>query len=286
MRADILPAVTDASRQVTTRATTLAPVQTSVPALAVRDVHFAYGDKNVLRNVSFAVSRGSICGLFGPNGSGKTTLFRCCLGLLAPLRGEILVGGEPATAMGIAQLAKRIAYVPQEHKYGFPFLVREIVAMGRTPHMNGFFRLSHGDMHKVDEALELVGITDLADEPCTALSGGQRQLASLARALAQEAPLMLLDEPTSALDFSNQMAVWQTLRRITARGVTVLVCCHDPNHILWFCDEAAVLHQGRLVTAGPSREALTPEVLHTLYGPDLEVCAVGGRPLVRPIAGE
>lgn len=260
--------------------------ETDAPAIAAKGVHFAYGSKPALRDVSFAVSRGSICGLFGPNGSGKTTLFRCCLGMLSPSRGEVLADGRAVATMSIPELAKRIAYVPQEHKPGFPFLVREIVAMGRTPHMGGFFRLGKNDMRAVDRALDLAGIADLADEPCTALSGGQRQLTGLARALAQETPLMLLDEPTSALDFSNQMTVWRTLRRITGQGVTVLVCCHDPNHILWFCDEAAVLHQGRCIASGPSREALTPDILHTLYGPDLEVRTVDGHPLVRPVHGK
>lgn len=256
------------------------------PALSVDAVSFAYGRKPALRDVSFTVPAGSICGLFGPNGSGKTTLFRCCLGLLTPQRGSILVDGEPVAGMGIARLARHMAYVPQEHKPGFPFLVREIVAMGRTPHMTGFFSLGRKDLLVVAKAMDLTGIADLADEKYTDLSGGQRQLVCLARALAQEAPLMLLDEPTSALDFSNQMIVWQTLKRITGQGVTVLVCCHDPNHILWFCDQVAVLHEGRLKAAGPSRDTLTPETLRALYGPDLEVCVVGNRPLVRPTGGD
>ncbi|SBW02614.1 Fe(3+) dicitrate transport ATP-binding protein FecE [uncultured delta proteobacterium] len=255
-------------------------------ALSVENVRFRYGVKDVLRDISFAVPRGNICGLFGPNGSGKTTLFRCCLGLLAPQSGTILLEGHDVARLGIAHLARHMAYVPQEHKTGFPFLVREVVAMGRTPHMSGFFRLSKKDMAIVEKALDLVGITELANEPCTALSGGQRQLVSLARALAQEAPLMLLDEPTSALDFSNQMVVWQALRRIAGQGVTVLVCCHDPNHILWFCDEVAVLHQGRVAAAGKSRETLTAALLRMLYGTDIEVCAVDGRPLVRPAGGD
>lgn len=254
-------------------------------ALSVENVHFAYGKKTVLRGVSFAVPRGAVCGLFGPNGSGKTTLFRCCLGQLAPQQGAILMEGHDVTTLRISHLARHMAYVPQEHKPGFPFLVREIVAMGRTPHMSGFFRLSPKDRAAVENAMELTGIADLAHEPCTALSGGQRQLASLARAIAQEAPLMLLDEPTSALDFSNQMIVWQTLRRIAAQGVTVLVCCHDPNHILWFCDDVAVLRGGILTATGPSAETLTSEVLRELYGPGVEVCLEGGRPLARPRAG-
>ena len=255
-------------------------------ALSAENVRFRYDRKDVLRDVSFAVPRGIICGLFGPNGSGKTTLFRCCLGLLAPQSGTILMEGHNVTHLGIAHLARHMAYVPQEHRPGFPFLVREIVSMGRTPRMGGFFRLRAKDRDMVEHAMEVTGIRDLADVPYTALSGGQRQLANLARALAQEAPLMLLDEPTAALDFSNQMVVWQTLRRIADQGVTVLVCCHDPNHILWFCDNVAVMHQGHIVAEGPSRDTLTADVLHTLYGTAIEVCAVDGKPLVRPAGGD
>lgn len=251
-------------------------------ALAVQGLDFGYGKKPVLRGISFSVPTGSICGLFGPNASGKTTLFRCCLGLVAPDAGEVYVAGAAVQKMRIAELARRVAYVPQEHQPGFPFLVREIVSMGRTPHMGAFFRLSKNDLRQVDMAMKITGVASLADEPCTSLSGGQRQLVYLARALAQEAPLMLLDEPTSALDFCNQMTVWRTLRLIAEQGVTVVVCCHDPNHILWFCDRVAVLHQGSLLAEGPCNETLTSGVLHTLYGPDIEVCAVGGRPLVRP----
>lgn len=254
------------------------------PAIAVDNVHYAYARKPVLRGISFSVPTGNVCGLFGPNGSGKTTLFRCCLGLLSPDQGAVKVAGRDVASLGIKGIARTIAYVPQEHKPKFPFLVREIVAMGRTPHMSGFFRLREEDMAAVDRAMGIAGISDLANEPYTALSGGQRQLAVLARALAQEAPLMLLDEPTSSLDFSNQMLVWQALRRIAGQGVTVLVCCHDPNHILWFCDSVAVLHQGRIVAAGRSGETLTGDILRTLYGREVEVCSVDGRLLVRPLA--
>lgn len=251
-------------------------------ALAIEDVCFSYGSKGVLRDVSFGARHGRVCGLFGPNGSGKTTLFRCCLGFLAPSAGDVRVEGVSVSSLGIADIARRMAYVPQEHRPGFPFSVREIVSMGRSPRMSTFFRLGAEDREKVERSMEIAGIAHLANEPCTTLSGGQRQLAALARAIAQETPLMLLDEPASALDFNNQILVWQALRRIAAQGVAVLICCHDPNHILWFCDDAAILHEGRLVASGPSGETLTPEVLRILYGSNFEVCSVENRPFVRP----
>lgn len=251
-------------------------------ALDIAGLHFSYGKLPILRGLSFSAEPGRICALFGPNGSGKTTLFRCCLGLLSPDAGGIRIGGVDIRGLSVAERARRIAYVPQEHRPSFPFLVREVVSMGRTPHMGGFFRLSRRDMLRTEEALDQAGIRHLAGEPCTSLSGGQRQLVYLARALAQEAPLMLLDEPTSALDFSNQLSVWHTLRRIAETGVTVVVCCHDPNYIFWFCHYAVILSKGRLLASGPSRETLTQAVLRELYGDSLELTMNDGCPMVRP----
>ena len=252
------------------------------PALKLEDIHFSYGAKKILCGVSLDVPAGSVCGIFGPNGSGKTTLFRCCLRFVRPRSGTIRVNGKDIVSCDIARLARYIAYVPQEHTPVFPFTVREIVAMGRTPHMGGFFRLGAKDKAVVEQAMDITGVRAFADEPLPALSGGQRQLTALARAFAQQAPLMLLDEPTSALDFNNQMIVWRALRRIAAEGVTVLVCCHDPNHILWYCDKAAVLHQGRIMAAGKSKDILTSDVLRELYNTDIEVCSIDGRPFARP----
>ena len=139
--------------------------------------------------------------------------------------------------------------------------------MGRTPRMSGWFRLRREDERIAEEAMQRIGISHLAERPCSQLSGGQRQLVLLARAMAQQTPLILLDEPTSALDFSNQLSVWGVLREVASQGVTVLVCCHDPNHILWFCDKAAVLHEGRICAEGPSEKVVTEEVLQRIYGP-------------------
>lgn len=239
-------------------------------ALCVNNLHFQYGATPVLHGVSLDVPAGAVCGLLGPNGSGKTTLFKCCMKFLAPTQGSIAVDGQDIARMSTAAFARHVAYVPQEHRQAFPFLVRDVVLMGRTPHMRRLFRLDGKDRQEAHAALEQVGMAHLADTPCNRLSGGQRQLVLIARALAQETPVLLLDEPTSALDFSNQMAVWGLLRAIARRGKTVVVCCHDPNHILWFCDRVAVLHQGRVLTEGAPQTVVTTEVLHTIYGPCCE----------------
>lgn len=255
-----------------------APVQT----LVVRGLSFSYGTVPVLRSIDLEVGRGEICGLLGPNGCGKTTLFRCCMGFLHPEDGQVHICGTSIAHLRPSALAHLAAYVPQEHRQPFPFTAKELVLMGRTPHMNGWFTLGKNDDALAREAMERIGIAHLADQVYSRLSGGQRQLVLIARALAQQTPLILLDEPTSALDFSNQLAVWQALRDIASQGVAVLVCCHDPNHILWFCDKAAAMHEGRIIASGAPHTVITQEILQTLYGSRCMRIEAGPSSLVCP----
>ena len=251
-------------------------------ALDLQGLSFSYGNRLVLDDISLNVRPGEICGLLGPNGSGKSTLFRCCMGFLHPQKGQIHVHGASIAHMPPAALASRVAYVPQEHRQPFPFTVREMVLMGRTPHMKGWFCLDKKDMFAAENAMERIGIRQLADQPCNQLSGGQRQLVLIARALAQQTPLILLDEPTSALDFSNQLAVWSILREVAAQGAAILVCCHDPNHILWYCDKAAVIHQGRMAAYGPTSEVINEALLQRIYGPQCIRISSGRTGMVCP----
>lgn len=242
----------------------------------------AYGRREVLKNASFNVKKGSLCGLLGPNGAGKSTLFKCCMNFISCGKGEITVGGASTHNLPPAELAKLIAYVPQEHRQAFPYTVREVVSMGRNPRMRGLMRLSATDREIVENSLRRMGIEELAEQPISHLSGGQRQLALIARALAQEAPLMLLDEPTAALDFSNQITVWRALKDIAASGVTVLVCCHDPNHIMWFCDSVLVMSGGEIIMQTTPAEISKNCLLSSVYGENLICGSVGGRPVVYP----
>ena len=253
-------------------------------ALDIRNLSFGYGHAEVLHNISFQVRPGTVCGLFGPNGSGKTTLFRCCLNFLSPSSGDILMSGEVTTRMSPARLSRLVSYVPQEHRMAFSVPVRDVVRMGRSPRMSGLFRLGRQDEALVEEAMKKTGVLHLAEMPCNRLSGGQRQLVLVARALAQNTPLMLLDEPTSALDFQNQLEVWKTLRDIAEHGCAILVCCHDPNHILWFCDQVVMLKRGEIIRDGRPSEVMTTEMLKQLYG---SACirgelATGMLPVVHP----
>lgn len=251
-------------------------------ALDIRGLSFSYGKRTVLHEISLAVRPGQICGLLGPNGSGKSTLFRCCMGFLHPEKGHIHVRGVNIAHMRPSDLARHVAYVPQEHRQPFPYTVRDMVLMGRSPHMEGWFHLGSRDRAVAEEAMRRIGISALADTACNQLSGGQRQLVLIARAMAQKTPLILLDEPTSALDFSNQLAVWSVLREVAGQGVAILVCCHDPNHILWFCDTAAVLSEGRIFSAGPVHSTVSEQMLQHIYGPQCVRISTAGMDMVCP----
>jgi iron complex transport system ATP-binding protein len=250
--------------------------------MEVRGLEFSYGPKKVLRSVSASFRAGALTGLLGPNGSGKTTLFKCCLGLRSPSGGEILLKGRPLASYRPKELARLAAWVPQEHRPAFPFSVREMAAMGRTPHMGLSPVLKRADREAVEAALAEAGVLHLAGENYNHLSGGQRQLALVARALAQEAPLVFFDEPTSSLDFRNQIRVWRAVRGLAEKGAGAVVCCHDPNHILWFCDEAVVLKDGRVIAQGAAKGAVTQETLDALYEGEAKLYRSGGRVFVCP----
>lgn len=233
--------------------------------LQVKNLSFDYGTGPILKDISFCVERGQMCGLFGPNGCGKTTLFKCCLKFLAHTAGSIHMNGKDVQRTSISQMARMVSYVPQEHKPPFPYLVKDVVLMGRTPHLSGLFGIPARHKKKVSEAMELIGITHMADTPYNQLSGGQRQMVLIARAVAQETPLLFLDEPTSALDFSNQIKIMNILRQIADQGTTIIACTHDPNHVLWFCDSVVVLGKQQLVAQGKPVDVMCDTVLDNIY---------------------
>lgn len=250
--------------------------------LKVEQVRFRYHRVPVLKGVTLQVGHGELCGLFGPNGCGKTTLFKCCLGFLRPQGGRICLAGSDIKGLKVREMAKLAAYVPQDHKPPFPYRVLEVVLMGRTPHLGGMFGIDRGNYQKAEEAMELLEIREWADQPYNALSGGQRQLVLIARAIAQEARVIFLDEPTSALDFHNQVKIWGVLRSVTARGITILACCHDPNHVSWFCDRVVVMDQSGVIADGPPDRVMTQETLDRIYEGTCSVHRVGSVRMVLP----
>lgn len=250
--------------------------------LQVENIYFDYGRKPVLQGISFRVEKGQVCGLFGPNGCGKTTLFRCCLKFLKADKGCIRVKGVNIDNMSVKELARLVAYVPQEHRPTFPYLVREMVLMGRTPHMRNSFRVGGRDQRIALEAMKVLGISSIAERSYNELSGGQRQMVLIARAIAQGTGLIFLDEPTSALDFSNQMKIWKVLRDIAAQGVSIVACTHDPNHVAWFCDRIVILHEEGVLTDGFPSQTITQKVLDTIYAGVCDVKSMDGIKMVIP----
>jgi iron complex transport system ATP-binding protein len=239
--------------------------------LSVNDLHFSFGPVSVLSGISFNVGEGVLCGLFGPNGCGKTTIFKCCLNFLKVQRGRVFINDLDVKNIKTSKMARLVAYVPQEHRPPFPFLVKEIVLMGRTPHRGGIFGVDKDDKEKAWEALDLLEITDLAEWPYNRLSGGQRQMVLIARAIAQGTELILLDEPTSALDFNNQIRIWRILRKIAEKGVTLLACSHDPNHVSWYCDQVIALDEKGILAQGAPSDVLSQKNMNRIYE---GVCAV------------
>ncbi|WP_457611922.1 ABC transporter ATP-binding protein [Methanocaldococcus sp.] len=238
--------------------------------IKVENLSFNYVDFEVLKDISFEVNQGEICAIFGPNGAGKSTLFKCIVGFLKPNKGRILVDGKDIINLSPKERAKILAYVPQEHKPSFPYLVKEIVLMGRNPHLS-LLGPKKEDYEIACKCLRQVGIGHLADRVYSNLSGGQRQLVLLARALAQETNIMLLDEPTSALDFKNQLKIWDILKKLKESGITIIVTVHDPNHVLWFCDKVIILNKGEILDIGSPLEVLNENNIKKLYG---DICSI------------
>jgi iron complex transport system ATP-binding protein len=234
--------------------------------LAGRNLTIGYSDRVVGRGLDLSLKQGEVLALLGPNGGGKTTLLKTLLGILRPLAGESQIDGRSLQAYSIRDRARRIAYVPQVHNPTFAFTVETVVLMGRTAHGGLFSRPSARDREIAESALNEFGIAHLKERPYTMISGGERQLVLLARALAQEPQFIVLDEPTASLDFGNQGKVMREIRALASTGHGVLFTTHDPNHALRAADRAFLLRSGERVAEGAVRDVLTRAQLEALYG--------------------
>ncbi len=230
-----------------------------------------YGKKPVLENVNLTMAAGELWCVLGANGVGKSTLFKTLLGLLKPMGGAVLVDGRPVEQWSRPELARLVSYVPQGHTPPFPFKVWEVAAMGRNPYQTGMGRLSREDRRIVADALDLLNIGRLAGEIYTKISGGERQLTLLARAIAQQTPVMFLDEPVSNLDFGNHARVLKHVRGLAAMGKTVVMTTHCPDHAFFPESRVVLLDKGGVICTGRGTEVVTEEQISRIYGVDSRI---------------
>jgi iron complex transport system ATP-binding protein len=263
--------------------------------LSARHLDIGYRNHVVGRDISLDLDPGEVLCLLGPNGAGKTTLFRTLLGLQRPLGGAVLVDDVPIGRLRPVEIAQRMAYVPQAHVTEFSFTVLDVVLMGRTARLRPFASPGASDERVAREKLGELGIAELADADYTRISGGQRQLALIARALAQGAPILVLDEPTASLDFGNQTMVLGRIRALASAGYGIVLSTHDPDHALLVASRVAVIADGGLRAIGAPENVVTAATLSAIYRTDVlvEETASGRRVCVpawgpkerRPVSG-
>ncbi len=250
--------------------------------LRMNNLKFSYSTEQVLKGVNLKLKKGIGC-LLGPNGAGKSTLLKCITGILKPQAGEIELDAKDILSLHFRERARWVSYAPQEFSVNFPYTVFEVVLMGRNPHAGIISGPKEEDKRKTTEALQALGISHLKGVPFTSLSGGQRRLVLIARALAQDGALLVFDEPTSFLDFKNQITVLSVIGEISERtGKIVLLSLHDPNLALLFCDEVFLMKEGKILKCGKSDEVINEENMHTLYMLKVNVINVKSGKMVVP----
>ena len=239
--------------------------------LKVAQLDFSFGKRRILKDISFEVSSGQFLSILGPNGVGKSTLFRCILNLLSPCAGTITVDGEEVSRMSAQKLARLIAYIPQFHNPAFNFSVLDMVLMGTAAQVGSLSSPGREQQDLARSALARLQIEHLAEQPYGFCSGGEKQLCLLARAIAQQAKILVLDEPSASLDFGNRIRVMQTVRSLTAEGYTVVQTTHDPEQAYLYSDQILALHDGQVLAWGTPKEVMTAPLMSKLYGISVEV---------------
>jgi iron complex transport system ATP-binding protein len=233
--------------------------------LTIQDIHFSIEDKKILDGVSIHFEPCKIHGIIGPNGSGKSTLLKNICRIWEPQSGTILLQGKNYRSIPRKELSRLVTLVPQNTAVGFPISVFDIVSMGRNPHWGRFEGMKQKDREIIEQALQQTNIYALKDRNINELSGGEGQLAIIARALATEASLILLDEPTAELDIKHTLAIMHILFELRAQGKTILVTVHDLNLARKFCDTISIIHRGKIFYSGAPAEAFSPENIKQVF---------------------
>lgn len=255
-------------------------------SLSVQALSFAYGERSVLEEISFDLQKGEFLSVLGPNGVGKSTLFRCILGLLPDYTGSIFLGGEDMRTLNRREMARRIAYIPQINRPSFGYSVLQTVLMGTTRQLSVFDQPHRAQTEQAMDALTRVGAAHLAQRDFTHLSGGEQQLVLVARAIAQQAGILVMDEPTSALDYGNQLRILKLVRELADEGYAVLLSTHNPQHALTFASRILALADGRVAALGRPQEVLTQALVHRLYGVNVAFAETHGGRMLVPLMDE
>lgn len=240
-------------------------------AIEARELSFSYGEAPVLRGVDFSARGGEIIALLGPNGVGKSTLMRCLLGFLSPSAGEVLIDGRAISSFSRRDLAREIAYIPQSYSPAFNYTVRDSVLMGVTAKLGTLESPGKAEREQVMQTLSSLDIAHLAGRGSRKISGGERQLMLLARALVQDARVLIMDEPTANLDYGNSFRVMERIVQLGRSGYTVIFSTHEPNQAFRYATRALAMKDGVLLCDGAPEEVLSEALLSTLYGVDVAV---------------
>lgn len=240
-------------------------------SLEIRNLSFAYDQHPIFEGVSMKVEKGEIVCILGANGAGKTTLFKTILGLYKAQQGQVIVNGRDVSNCTRKELAKEMGYVPQNHMPPFPYSVIDVVLMGRTAHINNYAMPTNVDLQIAQEAMKNVNISYLEDKTYTEISGGERQLVLIARALAQQPKILIMDEPTSSLDYGNQIRLLSHIKRLGNQGLSIVMSTHYPDHALNCAAKAIMLKDGQILCSGTTEEVITENNLKKIYGIEVEI---------------
>lgn len=254
----------------------------------VDDLHFGYDGEEILKGLSLTLEKGEVLGVIGPNGSGKSTLLKLISGLITPWKGDVLIKDQPVASYSRRDIAQIVASVSQEIERDFPFTVREVVAMGRSPYLGRFAIEGKGDRRVIDDALKLTDIDHYGERLPYQLSGGERQRMVIARALAQEPEVLLMDEPTSHLDLNHQMEINRLILALKEdKDLGVVYVTHDLNIAAECCDKVVMLGKGEIRAEGNPFDVITSDNIEHVYGcrTIVDENPETGRPRVTPLMG-
>ncbi|MCB8818556.1 ABC transporter ATP-binding protein [Desulfosporosinus shakirovi] len=240
-------------------------------SIEIANLSFSYGDRLILDGISFVAKDKELLSILGPNGTGKSTLFRCILGLLSKYKGQALLNGMDIRDFRIQEMAQVIAYIPQSHYPSFNYSVFDMVLMGTTVQVSTISSPGIKQRKLAESALERLGIPHLKQRGYTQISGGERQLVLMARALVQEAKILILDEPTANLDFGNQIRVLTQIKSLAKEGYTIIQSTHNPDQTFLFSDRVMAMKDGKVLALGTPSDVLTPELIQQLYGIEVEL---------------